>query len=258
MAFIFRMYSHALETNRILVTSISSAVCYGIGDKLAQYIEVKTDKRKEVDLHRTVNMSIFGFAVAGPLYAIWFKKVHKIDKLFESLVKWNYERQLVGKLTNSFSKNIKSGKIDNMSMKEFRDTHKEHFNKLNNEVVFRSKTILAGQVYADQFIFSAIYPVIFMMTTGVLIDNTKKEDWDYLILNKSINVNKITQSFDKNWINVKDKYLTIYMTDCAVWPLIQIANFAFVPEIYQPILVNFINIFWNSFMCYISHGGDTH
>lgn len=254
MAFIFRMYAQKLASNPLLVTSISSCVCYGAGDQLAQYIELKTHKREKIDPHRTANMALFGLAIGGPLYHMWFKKVHHIDKLFESLVKWNYERQLKAKLVNSFTKHIKDGQIDTMSMKQFRDTHKSHFDKMNNEIVFRSKTILAGQVYADQFIFSAIYPVIFMMVTGVMIDNTKQEDWEYLKTHKFFNTEKINSSITNNWTNVKNKYLTIYATDCAVWPLIQIANFAFVPSVYQPIFVNFVNIYWNAFICFVAQG----
>ena len=256
MAFVFRAYTRILEKKPLLVTCISSAVCYTLGDQLAQNIEIKTNKRVNNDYHRTINMTIFGLSVGGPLYYIWFKKVHHINKLFEKIIKWNYERQLSSKLINSFSKHIKNGNIDNMSMKEFREVNKMHFDKImiTNEMVFRSKTILAGQVYADQFIFSAIYPVIFMMCTGLMIDNTKREDLDYLIEHKMINIDKIISSFNKNWNNVKDKYITIYMADCAFWPLFQIGNFAFVPPIYQAVLVNGMNIFWNAFICFVSQG----
>ena len=87
------------------------------------------------------------------------------------------------------------------------------------------------------------------MGTGLLIDNTKRDENGVLF-----SLKKLNSSFETNWNKVKDKYLTIYVTDCAVWPLIQIGNFAFVPAIYQPIFVNFINIFWNAFICYVAQG----
>ena len=151
-------------------------------------------------------------------------------------------------------KNVKYFYTNCRAMKDFVKSNENEFNRLNNEVVFRSKTILAGQVYADQFIFSLIYPIIFMMSTGLMLDNISPEHWKYIKENKKFNFEMMKSSFDKNWENVKNKYLTIYMTDCAVWPLIQIGNFAFVPAIYQPIFVNFINIFWNAFLCYVSQG----
>jgi len=85
-----------------------------------------------------------------------------------------------------------------------------------------------------------------------MIDNTKTEDLNYLKEHKMLNFGKINNSIIANWNNVKDKYLTIYSADCAVWPLAQIANFAFIPLIYQPIYVNILNIFWNSFICLVS------
>lgn len=255
---ILRTYTKLLNNKPLLVTSISTGICYCAGDMLAQHINILKKNNEGVqekyNNRRTINMTIFGLSIGGPLYYIWFKKIHNIDKIFEKLVKWNYERQLKSKLVNSFSKHIKDNKIDNMSMKDFRDTHQLSFDAINNNVVFRSKTILAGQVYADQFIFSAIYPVIFMMTTGMMIDNTKEEDFDYIMKNRFINIEKIKTTFNNNWENVKNKYITIYSTDCAVWPLVQIANFAFIPSIYQPIFVNIINIFWNAYICFISQG----
>lgn len=254
MAKLFRMYSFILKEKPLLVTSVTSSVCYCIGDQLAQNIEIKLKKRDDISYRRTTIMTLFGLGIGGPLYYMWFKKIHYIDKYFEKLVKWNYERQLKSKLVNSFSKHIKDGKIDDMSMKSFREMHQKDFGALNNVVVFRSKTILAGQIYADQFVFSVIYPVIFMMTTGVIIDNTTEEDFKYIKENKSININKLKNTIISNYENMKNKYFTIYATDCAVWPLIQIANFAFIPEVYQPIFVNFVNIFWNAFISYTSQG----
>ena len=249
MAALFRAYTRLLNEKPLITTSMSSAVCYFAGDILAQRIEISQQKRTKFDFHRTSVMTVFALTTAGPLYCMWFQKIHHINKIFDVFVKWNYERQLAGKLRNTFSKHIRDGKIEDMSMKKFIEINRNQFNQLNNEIVFRSKTILAGQVYADQFIFSAIYPVIFMMGTGLLIDNTKRDE-----SGKIISVDKFKKSLNNNWNKVKDKYLTIYMTDCAVWPLIQIGNFAFIPAIYQPIFVNFINIFWNAFICYVSQG----
>ena len=254
MTYIFRAYSKLLNDKPFLTTSISSAICYGAGDLLAQQIEIKQNKKIVLEYRRTLIMTAFGMSIAGPLYCAWFQKIHHINKLFESLVKWNYKRQLKSKLVNTFSKHVRDNKITNLSMKDFVKMNETDFNKLNNEVVFRSKTILAGQVYADQFIFSAIYPIIFIMSTGLMLDNLTSEHWNYIKENKKFNYEFIRNSFYKNWENVKNKYITIYMTDCAIWPLIQIGNFAFVPSIYQPIFVNFINIFWNAFLSYVSQG----
>ena len=254
MAYLFRAYTRALNGRPYLITSLTSGVCYGVGDILAQTIEIKQEKKKTIDFKRVGIMSGFGLTIGGPLYCAWFQKIHHINKFFEYLVKWNYQRQLQSKLTNSFKNHIRTGKIEDLSMKNFIETNKEHFESLNNPIAFKSKTILAGQVYADQFIFSAIYPIIFMMSTGIAIDISNSMDDNRDNEKNEYSLDFIENSVKKNWQNIKNKYLTIYMTDCALWPLIQIGNFAFVSAIYQPIFVNFINIFWNSFLCYISQG----
>jgi len=141
-----------------------------------------------------------------------------------------------------------------MSMKNFRVQFKDNFDQIDKPII-RSKTILVSKIYADQFIFSVLYPIFFMITTGVMLENSKKEDLEYLKEHKMINTEKIKKSFDKAVTNVKDKFAKIYVTDCAVWPLIQMANFAFIPGHLQPIFVNTVNIFWNAFICYVSQDG---
>ncbi len=85
-----------------------------------------------------------------------------------------------------------------------------------------------------------------MMSTGVALDivNQKEE----------ITIQNLTNSVKKAWTNIKNKFAQIYIADCAIWPLAQMANFAFIPSHLQPIFVNFINIGWNTFLSYTSQG----
>ena len=76
-----------------------------------------------------------------------------------------------------------------------------------------------------------------------------------MIDDKKIHTDLIKNSFSDSVENVKKKFLNIYITDCAVWPLVQMANFAFIPPHLQPIFVNGVNIFWNAFLCYSSQDG---
>ena len=89
------------------------------------------------------------------------------------------------------------------------------------------------------------------MCTGVMLDMTQRTPTTNPIL-----LQRLNESLSKNWTTVKQKYLTIYIADCAVWPLLQIANFAFVPHSLQAIYVNVLNVFWNAFLCYVSQ--DSH
>jgi hypothetical protein len=57
-----------------------------------------------------------------------------------------------------------------------------------------------------------------------------------------ISTTSFSNSISKAWSNVKNKFIQIYVADCAVWPLVQMANFAFIPSHLQPIFVNIVNI----------------
>jgi hypothetical protein len=60
---------------------------------------------------------------------------------------------------------------------------------------------LVAKIYADQFIFSVIYPVFFMMTTGVALDLTNNPE--------KINLSGLKNSISKAWTNVKNKFVQI-------------------------------------------------
>lgn len=238
-------YNTVLNNKPLLSTSISTGFCYGSGDILAQYIEKKQGKREKFDWHRTSVFTIFGTIIAGPIYYEWFSKINKIPIFLENVIKWNQYRILAGEFKKQLAANIKNNKLDLMSMKTFREQFKHNFETIEKPLI-RSKTILVSQVYADQFIFSIIYPVFFMITTGMLLKLTKKEN------RKKLSIDLIYKLLLDSWNNVKNKFAKIYITDCTIWPLIQMTNFAFIPAPFQPIFVNIINIGWNAFLSYVS------
>ncbi len=237
---LLNLYNRALAKRPILITSLSTGFCYFSGDILAQHIEIKTEKRTEYDFSRLAVFGVFGTVAAGPLYYAWFSKINKMPMFLENLVRWNQRRIL----SQEFKKQLMTKNNNTISMKQFREEFKNHFDTIEKPII-RSKTVLVSKVYADQFIFSVIYPIFFMITTGVMLDivKTEREKWSFDFLSKTV-----SKSID----NVKAKFLKIYVADCAIWPLVQMANFAFIPAPLQPIFVNAINIGWNSFLCYVS------
>ena len=134
-----------------------------------------------------------------------------------------------------------------MSMKTFREQFKHNFDTIEKPII-RSKTVLVSKVYADQFIFSVIYPIFFMITSGIMLDMAN----DVIKEKNKLTFERCKESFQKSIENVKNKFVKIYIADCAIWPLVQMANFAFVPAPLQPIFVNCINIGWNAFLSYVS------
>jgi hypothetical protein len=246
-----RAYSTILDRKPLLGTSVTSAICYGAGDYIAQNIAIKQGKQKELDYHRITVFTLFGLCAGGPIYYLWFSKIHNMEKILETVVRWNKSMVYSREYRRQFNKFIKVNgynKIDDF-----------HFDrKVLGELegpLFKSKTILTAQVLADQWIFSSIYPIFFMITTGMILNNTKQEDLEYIKKNKTLNFPKIKQTFNDSIINVKNKWFTIFAADCAIWPQIQMLNFSFVPAHLQAPLVNFVNIFWNAYICYVSQDG---
>lgn len=50
---------------------------------------------------------------------------------------------------------------------------------------------------------------------------------------------------------VKDKFMTIYTYDCAVWPAAQVINFIFVSPVYRVMYVNGVSLLWNSVLSFL-------
>ncbi len=253
----FRAYNRFLEKNPKTGTSITTGICYGAGDLLAQKLEKNQGKRESYDFHRTLVFTTFGTLFGGPIYYAWFQKLSKTPQLLERIVKYNETRTLSYQFKNQLRDAIKNNKLDGMSFKVFREEFKKNFENIDKPLI-RSKTILTTKILLDQFIFSVFYPIFFLVTTGTMLKVTKPlweakdiKDKD-LRKNKLLECNKelLHKSVKEGILDVKDKFGKIYMLDCAVWPMAQMINFSFVPQHLQPIYVNFLNIGWNSFLCY--------
>ena len=52
----------------------------------------------------------------------------------------------------------------------------------------------------------------------------------------------------------RDSYFAALKTAWCVWPFVQMFNFYFVPLQYRVIIVNFVSIFWNTYLAWIANG----
>jgi hypothetical protein len=52
----------------------------------------------------------------------------------------------------------------------------------------------------------------------------------------------------ESWSHCKEVYWNTYITDCLVWPPLQLINFTFVPVKFQFLYVNVANLAWNTFL----------
>lgn len=246
MSSLLSSYNQILKSKPLLVTSLTTGVCYSLGDFIAQTIEIKENKKNSYCYYRLCVMSIYGTIFGGPLYYAWFSKIERMPKLLQKIATWNEKRTLVQHFSRELSERMNSNSLSDMSMTVFRNNYKETFNKMETPLI-RSKTILVAKIYADQFLFSPLYIIFFMMSTGVMMD-TRNYNLKEPILPQ------LTQSFKQTFDEIRKKFINIYVADCAVWPLAQMANFAFVPSHLQPIFVNIVNVAWNTFLSYASLG----
>lgn len=98
-------------------------------------------------------------------------------KIFiERIVKWNEKRIFAYNYKILLRKHLSTNSINDLSMKTFRIKYKNHFDYFTKPII-RSKTILVAKMYVDQFIFSVINTLFFMMSTGIALDivNEKKK-----------------------------------------------------------------------------------
>ena len=273
---LFRNYNLFIEKKPLLANCATSGFCYGAGDALAQTIEKKMGKRKEYDFQRMFTYGLFGLCFGGPAYYFWFKKIHHMDHMIKNFMIFRENKYVANQIQRVYNMKLKKIRFSNKegntgtTVKEYIEKNGRFLNQEEeqmikklvdvNDPIVRSKTTMGSQILADQFIFSSLYPFYFilisglMMTTGNLIKDKKlaeKKD----SLDKGLYVaNVYKNSFKTNLDNSIKKWPVIYSTDLMVWPVLQIINFTFIPPHLNSIYVNFINIFWNSFLCYI--GGE--
>ncbi|KAI9099317.1 hypothetical protein DFS34DRAFT_63740 [Phlyctochytrium arcticum] len=60
-------------------------------------------------------------------------------------------------------------------------------------------------------------------------------------------------SFASGIEQMKREVLPTYAVDVAVWTPVQLANFRWVPVLYQPVVVNTVNVGWNAYLSYVKH-----
>jgi hypothetical protein len=246
MSFILSSYNRLLKANPLTVTSLTTGFCYGLGDFIAQTLEIRQGHKDSYNTYRLSVMGIYGTFLGGPVFYAWFSRIERIPKLLEKIVAWNEKRILVSHFSRELGERLTSKNISDMSMKAFRNNYKHNFEEIDKPII-RSKTVLVAKIYADQFLFSPLYIGFFLLSTGLMMD---LQNYD-----TSLSLYpQFQQSLRKTWENMKTKFVNIFVTDCAVWPLAQMANFAFVPPHLQPIFVNVVNVGWNTFLSYASQG----
>ncbi|XP_026324092.1 protein Mpv17 [Hyposmocoma kahamanoa] len=100
------------------------------------------------------------------------------------------------------------------------------YGKLNQHLGSSGKSTALKKVFLDQFVFAPTF--LFFLLTTVDVMNGK-------------NLETI-----KN--NVGENYFDVLKTNYYIWPWVQLVNFYYIPLQYQVLLVQFVALFWNTYL----------
>ncbi|KAL5284625.1 MPV17L2 family protein [Megaselia abdita] len=99
-----------------------------------------------------------------------------------------------------------------------------------------------------------------MMPQATVKNAMKKILWDQFIMSPACILMFFypaclleKKPFSEATQEIKDKFLTVYVTDWCVWPAAQFINFYYLPAKYNVIFVNFCTMLYNVFLSHIKH-----
>ncbi|KAI9207810.1 uncharacterized protein BJ171DRAFT_491540 [Polychytrium aggregatum] len=88
-----------------------------------------------------------------------------------------------------------------------------------------------AKVIADIVLFDGPYLAFFFISTHLMSGSTFKSAIEHM----------------------KADILPTFFMDVIVWTPVQLANFRWIPVLYQPVLVNSVNVGWNAYLSYVKH-----
>lgn len=122
--------------------------------------------------------------------------------------------------------------LDNFSHKLFSGTTLPSIlKKVTSAASMRSWQIITFKLLTDAFIFDPLYLLIFFSTTNLI---------------EGKNITEVVNE-------IKAKLFKTYLIDITVWTPVQYLNFRYIPVLYQALVVQFGNLFWNSYLSYTQH-----
>ena len=280
-------YNGYLERHPLLTKSITSGVMYGCGDVIAQVVEQGTDYKKSykdyiISYKRTGIFFLFGIFIAGPSYHYWFNYLNELPAALWSLKQSNQRWRILRAYAILKSHGIdvkldmekmpKAAKIGKWTSKFVKIAVDQLvFSSLYTLIFFVSIGGMSGALakIEQDYKYNKLIRES-SVDTDVLDNSTETYTTTTDTTTDSINTstNNTTPTTDtgtdslplspaamswedvynKAWSHTKDVYIETYLTDCIVWPPIQLINFTFIPLRFQFLYVNFANLGWNTFL----------
>jgi hypothetical protein len=208
------VYSQAMSSQPAATGIATTGVSYSLGEFIAQKISISKGDRKEVDYRRLAIISLYGFALAGPIYFKFFSGIDHVPYLL-----WQVKNRLHAKEITRIAEFARTKGL------QF-TTQELAANPLT------PVTKIASKIFVDQVLFSAPYTAFFLFTTSVMLGKTIEDAWK----------------------EVKSKFMHIYLYDCAFWPPGQLLNYGLIPSHLRQSVFSGLNLTWNTILCLLSAG----
>ena len=290
-------YNGYLERHPLLTKSITSGVMYGCGDVIAQVVEQGIDYKKSykdyiISYKRTGIFFLFGIFIAGPSYHYWFNYLNELPAALWSLKQSNQRWRILRAYAILKSHGIdvkldmekipKAAKIGKWTSKFVKIAVDQLvFSSLYTLIFFVSIGGMSGALEKIEADYkynrllressedtdvlddsSESYTTTTTATTDTGDNSTTtapSSTGDATVIDSLPPPAAISWEdvYNKTWLHTKDVYLETYLTDCIVWPPIQLINFTFIPLRFQFLYVNFANLGWNTFLSLMANKSGT-
>ncbi|MBA0747492.1 hypothetical protein Gogos_004404 [Gossypium gossypioides] len=238
---IWKWYQSCLSLHPVKTQIISSGFLWGIGDIAAQYITHSTAKKRlqyhkdddnefKVNWKRVAVTSMFGFGFVGPVGHFWSvpNRNSKILHLGDSK-----HVALITCCLDTFDKILPdSTKLLELGFDLYEGLDK--FIKMRLLLRPKSARFVAAKVAMDGLIFGPFDLFVFFTYMG-------------------FSAGKSTAQVKED---VKRDFLPALILEGGVWPIVQVANFRYVPVRYQLLYVNIFCLLDSAFLSWIEQQKD--
>lgn len=102
-------------------------------------------------------------------------------------------------------------------------------------VSMKNRNTVMAKMFADQVVYAPFSIMVFFTTSSIHPDGS------------------LAQWFDDVSLKMKDAFVSTYLADCALWPLVNFFNFRFIPLHLRPTFVGIAQLLWQTYLSFIAH-----
>lgn len=113
----------------------------------------------------------------------------------------------------------------------FGPVHHYFYAWMDKRIPHRSVKFVTQKILLDQIIMSPVCIVLFFYSMGALEGRPSKE----------------------TTVEMKEKFIPIYVVDWSIWPPTQFINFYYLPVKYQVLYINAVTMVYNVYLSFMKH-----